>query len=481
MLFNSLDFFIFLFLTFSTYWLLASCYKCQNFLIVLVSFFFYGCWDWKFLLLLLFVIIQNFFSALLLDYVKSPTKRKTVAFFSISLDLFILGVFKYYNFFIGSISSLLYTLGVGVEFKLFNLLLPVGISFYTFKAISYVVDVYKGEVKPCHDVIAFVAYMSFFPVLLAGPIDRASCLLKQFKNKRYFNEQLASDGCRQMLWGFYKKVFIADNCKVVVDQIFGGQFQEPGYVFIIVALLYSIQIYCDFSGYSDIAIGCSKLFGIQLTQNFSFPYFSHNIIEFWRRWHISLMSWLRDYVYIPMGGSRGAIWVMYRNILIVWVISGLWHGANSTFICWGVYHGLLIIIYRQLNKTKDRKDKKHGMIQKGVYTFLTFIFVSIGWILFRSNSINDAFCFMEHIFANSWSCCFLWEHLNGLQLNHILPAILLMMLVEWHHRRMDHGLQLIPDGIIVRYRPIRYAVYVFLFMITMAYAGAQSEFLYFKF
>ena len=318
MLFNSVGFFIFLLAVFFIYWLLARWLIWQNILIVLASYLFYAFWDWRFLLVLGFMSMTTFYSGYYISkHYKKSNECRIICVSNVVLCLLILCIFKYFNFFSESFGSLLNCLGFQVDTIVSHLLLPIGISFYSFKCISYTVDIYKEKYKPSNDIIPFFAYVSFFPQLMSGPIDRASCLLSQIERKRTFDESFASDGCRQMLWGFFKKVVIADNCQGIVDQIWANQSSEPAVVLIIGAVLYSFQIYCDFSGYSDIAIG-----------TFKYPYLSTSIPDFWRRWHMSLMTWLKDYVYIPLGGSRCAKWKIYRNIIIVWLLSGLWHGAN---------------------------------------------------------------------------------------------------------------------------------------------------------
>lgn len=328
MLFTSIEFFVFLPLVFALYWVLNRHTRRQNLLVVAASYVFYGWWDWRFLLLIAFTSACSYFSGLLIN---GGRWRKAALWGNIIINLAILGLFKYYDFFAVEFAQLF---GLSSDSVTLNLILPVGISFYTFQALSYSIDIYRGKMEPTRDVVAFFAYVSFFPQLVAGPIERATNLLPQFQRQRQFDYGLAVDGVRQMLWGFFKKVVVADNCAVYVDDIWNNISGESSLNLIMAAVLFSIQIYCDFSGYSDIAIGCAKLFGIRLMRNFKVPYFSRDIAEFWRRWHISLTTWFRDYVYIPLGGSRVSKAKVVRNTFIIFLVSGLWHGANWTFLSW---------------------------------------------------------------------------------------------------------------------------------------------------
>lgn len=452
--------------------MLGKWYRYQNLLIVIASYIFYAWWNCSFLLILLTLTFSTYVCGFYLaKHSESWKLRKLACLSNVSLCLIFLGIFKYFNFFAESFEDFFNLLGFRIDRIVSHLLLPIGISFYTFKCISYTIDVYKKEYLPSNDLIAFSAYICFFPQLMAGPIDRASKLLSQFQGKRVFNEFLASDGCRQMLWGFFKKVVIADNCRIVVDQIFGGRLMESGYVLAIVAILYSIQLYCDFSGYSDIAIGCSKLFGIKLTQNFKNPYFSCCVIDFWRRWHISLMSWLRDYIYIPLGGSRCSKLKLHRNIVVVWLLSGLWHGANWTFVCWGLYHASLLIFFYYFRFTKSR-------ILNIIFTFLL---VTIGWVFFRAYNVSQAICYISNVFNNSWAINQLFENLGGLNLRILLPSILFLFTLEYYNRNYEHGFSLERFKYIASHRIIRYILYASFATFIIAFEGDQSEFIYFRF
>ncbi len=361
MLFNSYEFLLFLPIVFLLYWFVFRNKRWQNLLVVVASYVFYGWWDWRFLLLIIFTSFCSYASGLLLEkYERRRGVQKTISAANIVVNLAILGFFKYFNFFVESLSSLVSgVFGYELGWVTLNIILPVGISFYTFQALSYSIDVYKHSIKATHDPIEFFAYISFFPQLVAGPIERATNLLPQFQNERRFDYAKSVDGLRQMLWGFFKKLVVADNCAAIVNQ-YWGQYQElSGLMLFILGILFTFQIYCDFSGYSDIAIGCARLFGINLMRNFNLPYFSRSIPEFWRRWHISLTTWFRDYIYFPLGGSRCSKWKTIRNVFVVWGISGLWHGANWTFVCWGLYHAVILNIYNVLGiKTKRENEPK---------------------------------------------------------------------------------------------------------------------------
>ena len=351
MLFNSIEFLIFLPLVFLLYWFVFSRNRCwQNLLIVIVSYVFYGWWDWRFLFLIAFTSFCSYTSGLLLERFEGNRKwQKGISAGNIIINLTILGIFKYYNFFVENLDVIFSSLfNSHLDWVTIDIILPVGISFYTFQALSYTIDVYQKKLPATHDSVEFFAYISFFPQLVAGPIERATNLLPQFQKERHFDYVKAVDGCRQMLWGFFKKIVIADNCGYWVDYYWDQYQSLPSFSLFLLGVLFSFQIYCDFSGYSDIAIGCARLFGINLMRNFNFPYFSRSIPEFWRRWHISLTTWFRDYIYFPLGGSRCEKWKSIRNVYIVWGISGLWHGAEWTFVCWGLFHASLLAAYNIL-------------------------------------------------------------------------------------------------------------------------------------
>lgn len=355
MVFNSIEFAIFLPIVFFLYWLVFNrSVKLQNLFIVLVSYLFYGWWDWRFLFLIAFTSFCSWLSGLLIErYRNEGKKSRNISIANIVLNLLILGIFKYYNFFVQSFSELFHC---NTDHLLLNVILPVGISFYTFQALSYSIDVFREKIKPTRDIIEFFAYVSFFPQLVAGPIERATNLLPQFQKQRTFNYDQAADGMRQILWGLFKKIVIADNCAIIVNDTFGAFQSCTGSQLLIAAVMFAFQIYGDFSGYSDIAIGTSKLFGISLMRNFNVPYFSRDIAEFWRRWHISLTTWFRDYIYIPLGGSHCTKAKIIRNTFVIFLVSGLWHGANWTFLAWGAYHAILFLPLILLGKNRKYRD-----------------------------------------------------------------------------------------------------------------------------
>ena len=357
MLFNSIDFAIFLPIVFILYWFVTNKnLKLQNFLMVAASYLFYGWWDWRFLSLILFSTIVDYTVGQKLRNEENQLKRKALLWTSILVNLGFLGFFKYYNFFLDNFITAFSFFGTEIKANSLNIILPVGISFYTFQTLSYTIDIYKRKLEPTKDFIAFSAFVSFFPQLVAGPIERATNLLPQFYNKRTFDYSKATDGMRQILWGLFKKIVVADNCAEFANQIFNNSADMNGSTLILGALFFTFQIYGDFSGYSDIAIGTSRLFGFNLMRNFAFPYFSRDIAEFWRRWHISLSTWFRDYLYIPLGGSRGGTLMKVRNTFIIFIVSGFWHGANWTFIVWGALNAIYFLPLLLTKKNRNHID-----------------------------------------------------------------------------------------------------------------------------
>jgi len=480
MLFNSIEFILFLPIVFFLYWFVFKKRQVQNLFIVVASYIFYGWWDWRFLVLIAVTSCCSFFSGLLLKHYNSDERaRKSVSGANIVLNLGILFVFKYFNFFTDNFILLFRNLGFHLDVVTINVILPVGISFYTFQALSYTIDVYRNKIAPTHDIVEFFAFISFFPQLVAGPIERATSLLPQFQREREFNYADAVDGMRQMLWGFLKKVLVADNCAFYVNRYWDLYDSFSGISLFALAVLFTIQIYCDFSGYSDIAIGCARLFGINLKRNFEFPYFSNNIPEFWRRWHISLMTWFRDYVYIPLGGSRCAKWKHYSNIIVVWSISGLWHGANWTFVCWGLYHAFLLIIYNILGLTKSIHSSDGfrcglKLINDILKIGLTFFLVVFGWILFRSENVIQAYRFISRMFLTFFDCPHIMLEKQPLY----IAAI--MLLVEWLQREKQHALQF-PNVYPFTLRTIRWIVYIAITVIVVCFRGQSQTFIYFQF
>ena len=481
MLFNSFEFLIFLPIVFLLYWFVFRTRRWQNLLVVIASYFFYGWWDWRFLLLIALTSLCSYGSGLLLEHFEDQRrKQKIVSALNIVLNLGILGVFKYYNFFIENLDALLSVLGWRLDWVTMAVILPVGISFYTFQALSYTIDVYQKKLPATHDIIEFFAYISFFPQLVAGPIERATNLLPQFQKKRHFDEDKALDGFRQMLWGFFKKLVIADNCATIVNGYWDSYQELPGLTLFLVGVFFTFQIYCDFSGYSDIAIGCARLFGFNLMRNFNFPYFSRSIPEFWRRWHISLTTWFRDYIYFPLGGSRCDKWKIIRNVYIVWGISGLWHGANWTFVCWGLFHATLLAVYNLFGiNTKYNNVVTFGRnlpTAKELFQMtLTFFLAVIGWIIFRAETMTQAVDYLSLMLTNKFydpSC---------LQVKSYLCYCLLLMLVEWLQRDKQHALQW-KQTILENKRWLQCAVdYIIMFLIVFVGNFQGNQFIYFQF
>ena len=494
MLFNSFEFLVFLPIFFLLYWWVFDYLikdtkhqlLFQNLLVVAASYLFYGWWNWRFLVLIAFTSLCSFFSGIAIE--KSSTKRyKTFwMILNVVINLFILGVYKYYDFFVTSLAN---ALNINAETHLLHLVLPVGISFYTFQALSYSIDVYRGKLEPTRDVVSFFAFLSFFPQLVAGPIERATNLLPQFLKKRSFNYSKAVDGLRQILWGMFKKVVVADNCAVFVDTIFGNVDAHNASTLAIAAVLFSFQIYCDFSGYSDIAIGLGKLFGIDLMRNFNVPYFSRDIAEFWRRWHISLTTWFRDYVYIPLGGSRptnsqgialegmSKKTVVVRNTFVIFLLSGFWHGANWTFLLWGFFHAVLFMPLILLEKNRKYTDVVAvGRFLPSVKEFsqiiFTFILATLGWIIFRADNIEMVNTYITRLFDPAlWGIPYLTNKVFT-----FLP-LSIMIFMEWIHRGNSHGLSLE----MVKNRFVRYMIYFALAIFIVINMGPEQNFIYFQF
>ncbi|MBQ8502356.1 MAG: MBOAT family protein [Bacteroides sp.] len=479
MLFNSYEFLLFLPITFLLYWFVFKSLKWQNLFVVAASYLFYGWWSWRFLLLIAFTSLCSYFSGLLIErYSYSRKAQRWVSAANIVLNLSILCVYKYYDFFAESLCEAFGSIGIPLHISSLNLILPVGISFYTFQALSYTIDVYKGKLKATHDVVSFFAFISFFPQLVAGPIERATNLLPQFLVPRRFDYAQAVDGMRQILWGLFKKMVVADNCAMAVDRIFTNYETLDGSHLWLGALYFTFQIYGDFSGYSDIAIGTAKLFGIRLMRNFNVPYFSRNIAEFWKRWHISLNTWFVDYVYIPLGGSRNERWKTMRNTLVIFLLSGLWHGANWTFIAWGAYHGLLFLPLLLMNGRRKFPDVVAAgrclpRVGELLQMLLTFLLVLLGWVIFRAENITQAWQYLLRMFTETTTN--LPKHGND-----PLIYIGILLLVEWMQRAKEHPFQL-PESGIFRYRTVRWFLYLGLFITTFLLAGRQQQFIYFQF
>jgi len=436
MLFNSLNFALFFPIVFFVYWLLANKkLKIQNAFLLIVSYFFYSCWDWRFLFLLLFSTLLDYYTAIKMQDASNTGKRKFWFWLSIGINLGFLGVFKYYNFFIDSFAEALATIGFQVNYTTLNIILPVGISFYTFHGLSYVIDIYNKRIEPVRNFVDYALFVSFFPLLVAGPIERATHLLPQIQKKRVFEYSKVVDGMRQILWGLFKKVVIADNCAIYADMIFNDSDNYNGSTLILGALFFAVQIYGDFSGYSDIALGTARMLGIELLRNFAFPYFSRDIAEFWRRWHISLSTWFRDYLYFPLGGSRGSKWMSVKNTFIIFLVSGFWHGANWTFIVWGFLNALYFLPLLLLGKNRNNLDivaqgKLLPSLQDVLNIFVTFSLTTLAWIFFRAESLTHAWSYLSGIFSDS-----VFDHPQLSQAGYTTIVLsLLFFIVEWFGR-----------------------------------------------
>jgi len=448
---------------------------------LLASYIFYGWWDWRFLSLVVFSSFVDYLVGLGLFNQDNKTKRKLLLWTSISVNLGFLGFFKYFNFFAESFADAFTLFGVPFEPTRLNVILPVGISFYTFQTLSYSIDVYKRKMKPTKDIIAFFAFVSFFPQLVAGPIERATNLLPQFYTKRIFEYSKAVDGLRQILWGLFKKIVIADNCAIYANLIFNNSDDYSGSTLLLGALYFSFQIYGDFSGYSDIAIGTSRLFGFNLKRNFAFPYFSRDIAEFWRRWHISLSTWFRDYLYIPLGGSKGGTSMKTRNTFIIFIVSGFWHGANWTFIVWGALNAIYFLPLLLLNKNRNylgvaAEGKFLPSFKEFLSIALTFSLTVLAWIFFRAESVGHALSYISGIFSNTLFS--IPRKVFGFQGLITVSFILLFVLVEWIGREKQHSLQF--DKVSIP-KIARWSLYYAIFIIILIYSGNQQEFIYFQF
>lgn len=487
MLFNSIDFAIFLPIVFILYWFFTnSNLKLQNFLIVVSSYLFYGWWDWKFLSLILFSTVIDYLVGIGLSKYENQTKRKVLLWVSILINLGFLGFFKYYNFFVGSFVTAFSFFGSEINVSTLDIILPVGISFYTFQTLSYSIDIYKRNLNATKDFIAFSAFVCFFPQLVAGPIERATHLLPQFYKKRVFDYGKAVDGLRQILWGLFKKIVIADSCAEYANLIFNNYADYSGSTLVLGAFFFTIQIYGDFSGYSDIAIGTSRLFGFDLMRNFNVPYFSRDIAEFWRRWHISLSTWFRDYLYIPLGGSRGGIWKKIRNTFIIFIVSGFWHGANWTFIAWGALNAIYFMPLLLRHNNRNHIDIiAQGRIFPKFKEFLsmiiTFGLTVFSWIFFRSPNISSAFDYIHHMLAGltyKWGYNQTYDFINKNIDNRLFIILLIFLIFEWIGREEQHTLYRIGAS---WYRPIRYVLYYGIIVLVLLYSGKEQQFIYFQF
>jgi alginate O-acetyltransferase complex protein AlgI len=484
MLFNSISFAIFLPIVFFLYWFVFNrSLKWQNMLLLAASYFFYSCWDWRFLFLLAFSTLLDYFSGLAIHNSSGINKRKIWLAISVVINLGFLAVFKYYNFFAESFAAFVGGFGFKPHISTLSVILPVGISFYTFHGLSYVFDIYNRKIVPSTNFVEYSLFVSFFPLLVAGPIERATHLLPQMEKRRIFRNEQAVDGLRQILWGLFKKIVIADSCAEYANMIFNNAGSYSGSTLALGALFFTFQIYGDFSGYSDIALGVARLFGFELLKNFSFPYFSRDIAEFWRRWHISLSSWFRDYLYYPLGGSRGGTWLRVRNTFIIFLVSGFWHGANWTFIIWGGLNALFImpsIIFKTNRNNLDivAKGRMLPTIREALQMAVTFGLTVFAWIFFRAKSVGDALSFIgrmftSELFANPFS-----GHPELLLSRITLALVLVFMLIEWNGRESNYAIERV---MLTRKMPVRWAFYFSLVVLIFISAGKEEQFIYFQF
>lgn len=481
MLFNSISFAIFLPIVFFLYWFITNKnLKLQNILLLVASYYFYACWDWRFMFLLMFSTFLDYYTGLKIEENKKQNLRKFWLWLSVGINLGFLGFFKYYNFFAESFAEMLQNFGLQVNPWTLKVILPVGISFYTFHGLSYVLDIYFKRIKAERNFVEYAVFVSFFPLLVAGPIERATHLLPQIKVKREFSYEKAVDGMRQILWGLFKKMVIADNCAVFANQIFANSATASGSELVLGALFFTFQIYGDFSGYSDIALGTARLFGIDLLRNFAFPYFSRDIAEFWRRWHISLSSWFRDYLYIPLGGSKGGNWMRIRNTFAIFLVSGFWHGANWTFIIWGFLNALFIMpsIILKTNRNNLEIVAMNKLIPslRDVFNILlTFSLTVFAWIFFRAESVHHAIEYIVGIFNVS---LFTIPNVKTAAYATLI-LIAFFMLIEWMGREHQFALQ---DFLVKKPRFIRWLFYGFIILLIGLFLQThETPFIYFQF
>jgi alginate O-acetyltransferase complex protein AlgI len=483
MLFNSIEFAIFLPLVFFLYWFVFNkSLKVQNGLLVVASYVFYGWWDWRFLSLIVFSSLVDYLVGVGLSKTDNTQKRKSLLLISIFVNLGFLGFFKYFNFFAENFAQAFTLLGNPISVGSLNIVLPVGISFYTFQTLSYSIDVYKRKMEPTKDIVAFFAFVSFFPQLVAGPIERATNLLPQFYKDREFEYSRAVDGMRQILWGLFKKIVIADNCATYANLIFNNSSDYSGSALFLGAIFFTFQIYGDFSGYSDIAIGTSRLFGFNLMQNFAFPYFSRDIAEFWRRWHISLSTWFRDYLYIPLGGSKGGTWTKVRNTFIIFGISGFWHGANWTFVIWGLLNAIYFLPLLLLKQNrKNLGTVAEGELLPSLREFfnmgMTFLLAVFAWIFFRAESLTHAFNYISGMF--SMSLFTIPRHVFGFRGLLTLVLIIIFVLFEWMGRQNHYGIEKL--GVNWKSYFIYLLYYLIISSILTVGKYGENQFIYFQF
>lgn len=487
MSFVSIDFLFFLPLFFAVYWLLRKELRLQNLFVIVGSYFFYGWADWRYMFLLGGYTAVSYFSGILLGKTERRNYRKLILWSVVAVNVGVLLTYKYFDFFVVNFNRVFLRLGMEMDWATLNLVLPIGISFFTFQALSYTIDVYRRKIAPTRDAITFFAFLSFFPQMVAGPIERADQLLPQFEEKRIFNYDSAVYGMKRILWGLVKKMVIADNCGFVVNRIFAFPQEMSSMNLWIGAFFFSMQIYGDFSGYSDIAVGCGRLLGIKLTENFRTPFFSRNLKELWNRWHVSLNRWLIDYVYIPLGGSRKGLFIMLVNIMIVFGISGMWHGAEFSYIAWGVFHGLMVCLTvamallfakapRLVSMIKHlRENRIMDGVVKGCGLVLTFLVFMIGFVFFRAHSVLVGGNYIRRMFMFTGDT----EFVNTM-VEPLLWYVGIFLVIEWVGRNKPCPICLKNNGLF-SWRPTRWGFYLVLALTAFLFAGNSSDFIYFKF
>ena len=478
MLFNSFEYLIFLPIVFILYWFVTNkSLKWQNALLLVSSYFFYACWDWRFLFLLIFSTFLDYYTGIKMSDANNQKSKKFWFWLSISINLGFLAIFKYYNFFATSFAEAISHFGLQINPWTLKVILPVGISFYTFHGLSYVIDIYNNKIKAEKNFIDYSVFVSFFPLLVAGPIERATHLLPQIQKKRIFNYTVAVDGLRQILWGLFKKIIIADQCAKYADLIFNNSDEYSGSTLVLGAIFFTFQIYGDFSGYSDIAIGTARLFGIDLLRNFAFPYFSRDIAEFWRRWHISLSTWFRDYLYIPLGGSKGGTWIKVRNTFIIFIVSGFWHGANWTFIIWGFLNALYImpsIVFKTNRTNLDivAQGKHLPSVKDLISITITFCLTVFAWIFFRAEDLPHAINYISGIFSQSLFS------VPTLRPTNTFIWVLIFIIIEWFGREQKYAIAELGQK---NKRIIRWIFYYILIFSIYYSTGSKQQFIYFQF
>jgi alginate O-acetyltransferase complex protein AlgI len=483
MLFNSFSFAIFLPVVLLLYWFATKrSLRLQNVLLLVASYYFYACWDYRFLFLLIFSTLLDYVSAIKISQALTLSGKRFWFWLAIGINLSFLGVFKYFNFFSTSFRDSLSFLGIHADNVTLEIILPIGISFYTFHGLSYVIDIYKERIKPERNLIDYSLFVSFFPLLVAGPIERATHLLPQIKAQRNFDYNNAVSGLRQILWGFFKKVVIADNCAEYANLVFNNSSDYSGSTLVLGALFFAFQIYCDFSGYSDIAIGTARLFGIDLLRNFAYPYFSRDIAEFWRRWHISLSTWFRDYVYIPLGGNKGTPWVNIRNIFVIFLVSGFWHGANWTFIFWGFLNALYFLPLLLLKRNRENlaiaaPDSHLPSLRELRGIIFTFALTVLAWIFFRAENLTHAFSMISEIFSRSLLTVPYFPRISTI--GSLLILICFLIIVEWIGRREQFALESVRN---VRWSFVRKGIYYTIVGLIFFFGSfEENQFIYFQF